>query len=306
MHLDTLRRRTDLIAVAVLLASAATAYAGAPEPIEVGDRNQVFIDGRYLAQSDNVRIVVCPPRKTNEKCLAGKLGGYSSLLKADPAFRWYSGLTKDGIHWRRVSGFNPPEADDILGVLFGGTCVFTDPKAPPSQRYKLFNGLKNTLSASSDGSDWKPFAQGMFPAEACYPHGMDSHNVCFHDTRLDKYVAYTRVNKVYTCPPERVGYFQKIGQQRYGGKNKYARRTIGRSVTDDLTKFPIPDVVLEPDEKDPIFGGVKAMDFYCPQVVQYEHAQDAYFLFNCRYRSIEDWYLPDDMSQYPRSESTGH
>jgi hypothetical protein len=305
MHLDTFRTHTRLIAVAVMLAFAATAYAVALEPIEIGDRNQVFIDGRYLAQSDNVRIVVCPPRKTNEKCLVGKLGGYSSLLKADPAFRWYSGLTKDGIHWRRVSGFNRPEADDILGVLFGGTCVFADPKAPPSQRYKRFNGLKNTLSASSDGSDWKPFAQGMFPAEACYPHGMDSHNVCFHDTRLDKYVAYTRVNKVYTCPPERVAYFQKIGQQRYGGKNKYARRTIGRSVTDDLTKFPAPDVVLEPDEKDPIFGGVKAMDFYCPQVVQYEHAQDAYFLFNCRYRSIEDWYLPDDMSQYPRSESTG-
>jgi len=291
--------------MAVVLLCGAVSHAGDRAPIDVGDRNQVFIDGRYLAKSDGVRIIVCPPRKTNEKCLVGNLGGYSSLVKAVPAFRWYSALTKDGIHWRRVSGFKQPESDDVLGVLFGGICVFVDPKAPPTERYKLFNGLQNTMSASSNGSDWKPFSKGMFPPQACYPRGMDSHNICFYDTRIEKYVAYTRVNKVYTCPPERVPYYQKIGQSRYGGKNKYARRTIGRAVTDDLRSFPLPDVVLEPDEKDPIFGGVKVMDFYCPQVVQYEHAQDAYFLFNCRYRSIEDWYLPDDMSPYPRGASTG-
>ncbi|MBN1342359.1 MAG: hypothetical protein JXQ73_06750 [Phycisphaerae bacterium] len=274
-------------------------------PIDAGDRNQVFIDGRYLQSARNVRIVVCPPKKTDEKCLVGRLGGYSSLVIPRKDFKWYSALTKDGVHWRRVSGFGPPQPDDILGVILGGVCLFSDPKAPPTERYKLFDGLRNRITASSDGSDWRAKFTSVFPPDARYPHGMDSHNICFYDTRIGKYVAYVRVNKVYTCPPERVPYFRKIGQNRYGAPNHYARRTIGRSVTDDLAKFPMPTVVLEPDDKDPIFGGVKVMDFYCPQVVPYEHAQDAYFLFNCRYRSFEDWYLSEDMSAYPRSDTTG-
>jgi len=281
----------------ILLAFGGVGHA-VGEPINIGNRNQVFVDGRYLESSENVRIVTCPPVKTGEVCLKGKLGGYSTLVKPRQDFLWYSALSKDGIHWRRVSGFGPPEPDDILGILLGGTTVFEDPKAPPSERFKRFDGLGNKLSASSDGSDWKVLHEGIFPSEAAYPHGMDSHNVCYFDEALGKYVAYVRVNKVYTCPPERVPYFRKIGTTRYGGENKYSRRAIGRSVTDDPSKFPMPAVVLEPDDRDPSFGGVKVMDFYCPQVVPYPDAQDAYFLFNTRYRSYEDWYLPDDMSVY--------
>ncbi len=281
----------------LLYLSACQAQAAA---LDVGDRNQVFIDGRLLQSAQNVHIVVCEPTKTNERCLVGELGGYSSLVVPRPDFVWYSALTKDGVHWRRPSGFGPPEPDDILGILFGHATVFEDPKAPPSQRFKMFDGLKNRISASSNGKDWRVLYDNVFPAAATYPHGMDSHNVCGYDPTLDKYVAYVRVNKVYTCPPERVPYFEKIGQARYGGKDKYSRRTIGRAVTGDLSKFPMPEVVLEPDQRDPIFGGVKVMDFYCPQVVRYPYAQDAYFLFNCRYRSYEDWYLSEDMSQYPK------
>ena len=297
--------RLGLLALLIAASCPVGLLAAQGGTLDVGDRNQVFIDGRFLASSRGVRIVVCKPIKTHEKCLVGRLGGYSSLVVPHKGFRWYSALTKDGVHWRRVSGFKAPEPDDILGVVFGGISIFADPKAPPSERYKLFNGLQNRIQASSDGSDWKAKYTGVFPSKARYPHGMDSHNICFYDTRIGKYVAYVRVNKVYTCPPERVGYYTKIGLARYGGKNKYARRTIGRSVTDDLSRFPMPQVVLEPDEQDPIFGGVKVMDFYCPQVVQYAHAQDAYFLFNCRYRSYEDWYLSEDMSKYPRGKKTG-
>lgn len=38
-------------------------------------------------------------------------------------------------------------------------------------------------------------------AQAYFPHGMDTHNTGFHDTRLDTYVSYrmsyVRVNKTY-------------------------------------------------------------------------------------------------------------
>ena len=56
--------------------------------VDIADRNQIFIDGRYLAAKRNVRIIVCPPMKTNERCLSGRLGGYSSIMEPDGVFRW--------------------------------------------------------------------------------------------------------------------------------------------------------------------------------------------------------------------------
>jgi len=63
----------------------------------------------------------------------------------------------------------------------------------------------------------------------------------------------------------------------------------------------MPEVVFGPDERDPRFGGVGVMDFYMPNVIQYPHAQDAYFLFSPRYLHYEDWFLSDDLSRYPKS-----
>jgi hypothetical protein len=60
-------------------------------------------------------------------------------------------------------------------------------------------------------------------------------------------------------------------------------------------------VVFEFDESDPHFGGVSVLDFYTPEVIQYPHAQDAYYLFTARYLHYEDWFLSDDMSDYPLS-----
>ena len=298
-------RKCVLCLLAMVLSAYLPVATRAAEIVDIGDRNQIFIDGRYLDSTKNVTIEVCRPIKTNHKCLVGQLGGYSSIGKPDGKLRLWNALTKDGVTWRRVSGGTLPEPDDILGIRLSGTTVFVDPKAPPEERYKMYDGMRNTIRASSDGTDWKMLHKNVFPPQACYPRGMDSHNVCYYDTRINKYVAYVRVNKAYECPPERVPYFGKLGVKKYGAENRYGRRAIGRAVTDDLSKFPMPEVVLEPDDKDPIFGGVKVMDFYCPQVVQYPHAQDAYFLFNCRYRSYEDWYLTIDMSPFPKSKEYG-
>jgi hypothetical protein len=303
-HCNTAWMRRDCwlrLGSTFLILLGLVAQCGAESSVlEVGDRNQVFLDNRFFESARGVRIVVCEPTKTNEKCLVGNLGGYSSLVTPRADFLWYSALTKDGTHWRRTSGFGPPQADDILGILFGDGTVFEDPKAPSAQRFKMFDGLQNRISASSNGADWRVLHENVFPAAARYPYGMDSHNVCEYDPTLGRYVAYVRVNKVYPCPPERIPYYAKVSEAKYGSQDKYARRTIGRAVTADLSHFPMPTVALEPDQRDPIFGGVKVMDFYCPQVVRYPYAQDAYFLFNCRYRSYEDWYLPDNMSQYPK------
>ena len=272
------------------------------EVVDIGDRNQVFIDGRYMDSTEGCRIVVCPPRKTYEKCMVGAIGKpYFTLFEVDGVFRGFHALTKDGIHWRRVAVGTAPDVDDILGAYVGRPTPFIDPEAPPSERYKLFNSPANRILVSSDGASWERLHGGIFPSEALYPRGMDSHNVCFYDTRLDKYVAYVRVNKVYPTPPERRDHFAGFSE-RFGREDDiYSMRAIGRSVTDDLSSFPMPEVVFEFDEKDPHFGGVSVMDFYTPEVIEYPYAQDAYFLFTTPYLHYEDWYLSDDLSVFPRT-----
>ena len=273
-----------------------------PATIDVGDRNQVFIDGRYLHEKQNVRIVVCPPAKTNEKCLVGEgmkvLRGYGNIMSVDGEFRGFDALSKDGAQFRRVKKGTLPETDDIVGYVNGKAVVFTDPNAPPEQRYKLF---ERRVLASADGAQWQPLARSMFPAQALYPRGMDSQNVIFYDTRIRKFVAYVRVNDRHDAPPERQAYFDTLSRKKYRQPGYYMLRAIGRSVTDDLSRFPMPEVVFSPDERDPRFGGVGVMDFYMPNVIQYPHAQDAYFLFSPRYLHYEDWFLADDLSKFPKS-----
>ena len=297
------------IFICALLWAVATNAAPARDPhggvLDIADRNQVFIDGRFLQEQRNVRIVVCPPAKTREKCLVGQgmkvLRGYGNIMAVDGVFRGFDALSKDGSQWRRVKKGTQPETDDVVGYINGMAVVFKDPNAPPERRYKLANPKLGVVQASADGAEWQPLAKGIFPAKARYPRGMDSQNAVFYDTRIKKYVAYVRVNQRHDAPPERREYFDKISRRNYGKPGYHSLRNVGRSVTDDLSRFPMPEVVFGPDERDPHFGGVGVMDFYMPNVIQYEHAQDAYFLFSPRYLHYADWFLADDLSKYPLS-----
>ena len=89
--------------------------------LDIADRSQVFIDKRFLQEKQNVRIVVCPPVKTNEKCLIGEgmnvLRGYGNIMAVDGTFRGFDALSKDGSQWRRVKKGTKPEPDDIAGVV---------------------------------------------------------------------------------------------------------------------------------------------------------------------------------------------
>ena len=283
--------------------------------VDIGNRNQVFIDGRYMDCTEGCRIVVCPPRKTYGQCRTTTLRGrlpwnpfYVTILPVDGTFRGFHALSKDGATWRRVEPGTAPEPDDLLGLYGSDGVVFEDPTAAPEERYKLYNGLPNRISVSSDGAAWRLLYAGIFPDGALFPRGMDAHNKCFYDTRLGKYVAYVRVNKAYPAPPERQAYFTPVSKRNFGCEGFYYARAIGRSVTEDLSSFPMPEVVFEFDDQDPHFGGVSVTDFYMPEVVQYPHAQDAYYLFNSRYLHYEDWYLyisPEDMSNYDRDRQNG-
>ena len=76
------------IFIHTLLLALATTSAPARDQhgvvLDIADRNQIFIDERFLLEKQNVRIVVCPPEKTREKCLIGKgmkvLRGYGNIM----------------------------------------------------------------------------------------------------------------------------------------------------------------------------------------------------------------------------------
>lgn len=122
-----------------------------PQNIDIGRRKQVFIDGRYLQDNENCRIVVCPPKKTGETCLIGELRGYGNIMPVDGAFCGFDALSKDGRHWRRVEHGTRPESDDVVGYRNGMPVVFRDPTAPPEARYKLANPKQGWVKASADG-----------------------------------------------------------------------------------------------------------------------------------------------------------
>ena len=298
-----LPHKCSLYLLATVLSACVPIAIEAAEIIDIGDRNQIFIDGRYLDSSQNVGIEVYPPIKTYEHCLSGWLRAYETILPVDGTFRGFHALSKDGACWRRVKPGTEPEPDDLVGLYNGDPHPFVDPTAPASQRYKLFTA--GWVKASADGSQWQTVAEQMFPSEAYFPRGMDSLNKCFYDQRLGKYVAYVRVNQAHPAPPERQAYFDSVSMRNYNRKGMYFMRAIGRSVTDNLSRFPMPEVVFEFDEEDPHFGGVSVLDFYTPEVVQYPHAQDAYFQFTARYLHYEDWYLSDDLSGHPRTGQKG-
>jgi hypothetical protein len=213
-----------------------------PAAIDIGDRNQVFIDGRYLHEKQNVCIVVCPPVKTNEKCLVGQgmkvLRGYGNIMAVDGIYRGFDALSKDGAQFRRVKKGTPPEPDDIVGYVNGKSVVFKDPSAPPEQRYKLADPQVGRVQASANGTEWQPLAEKMFPVQARYPRGMDSQNVIFYDPRIRKYVAYVRVNERHDASPERRAYFETLSRKKFRQPGYYSLRSIGRSVTGDLPDFP--------------------------------------------------------------------
>ncbi|MHC4443037.1 MAG: hypothetical protein ACYTBZ_01935 [Planctomycetota bacterium] len=278
------------------LQARAKSEANKPEVLNIGDRRQVFIDGRLLATSQNVELVMHPARKTGERTLVpdrvwegGKLGSYSSVLKAHDTYHlWYpaqGGLcyarSKDGIHWKKPSlGLadykGSRENNIVIGHGAGGIdkcgsegMIFHDPTAPEDQRFRyavrISDELKDTVVFSSpDGIRWRLTHKKVLTFT--HPEGrqhLDSQNVIFWDERINKYVAYMRYNR-----------------RRPGVRGR--TRSVVRSESDHLGGFAEVQespIVLAPDSLDATLGDRPVVDYYTNGTINYPWAQDAYYMF---------------------------
>lgn len=162
----------------------------------------------------------------------------------------------DGFNWRFPSpGLIEDEESPHRNIVYGhplnerfgfhGGCVFKDPSAPPSERYKLFflgfleaqqldeyrkkrpheidpaalrcgGGVAVCGAVSPDGLHWETLPEPLLVQHS------DTHNVCEYDPVRGTYVAYVR------------SWF-------------LGRRTIGRTESDDFRRFPLPEEVFWPD-----------------------------------------------------------
>ncbi|MBX3437005.1 MAG: hypothetical protein KF861_05910 [Planctomycetaceae bacterium] len=247
------------------------------EPIDVSDRKQLFIDRRFIADSDNVELRTNPAQKLG--LLRDEQGGpfqghISRVLDENGTVRLYLGAesvevleSEDGLNFRRT------------GVTISGggfTTLFIDPHDPdPTRRYKLFylefwppfdpetHGVYASYSA--DGVHFTKVGRVL-------PFFTDNPTIVHWDERIQKYVIYTRA----FC---------------YDNENQ---RRIARIETDDPLKpwpytktaehrlFPSIDnlpVVLEADHEDDPHS-----DIYYNAATLYPWAQDVYLMSLANFR----------------------
>ena len=277
-----------------LLAVCAAALAADAQPIDIGHRKQLFIDSRFIADQKNVTLTMNPAQRTGEACLVadqalerGWIGSYLTVIHEGDRFRmWYEAFhwgpvgdrasaplcklcyaeSEDGIHWTKphLGLYDFDGSRDNNLVFHGranwihGCCVFVDPTAPPGERYKMIygdryreEGRATAGAYSSDGIHWQAYEPRFI-----VKRGTDTQNIAFYDTRINKYVAYQRLNN-----HENTEY-------------PYDIRAVCRAEASEFTSFSKPVVVMEADERDPAY-----CDIYNNAITLYPYAQDAYIGF---------------------------
>ncbi|MBL7154126.1 MAG: hypothetical protein ISS79_10430 [Phycisphaerae bacterium] len=296
-----------ILILTVLMAAASGAKAALP----IGERRQVFLDGRFIEEARGVKLVVHKPHKTGQVVLKcehpweERLGQYHSVLYEGGVYHiWYTVYGKadsnavtvrsiayarstDGIDWEKpdlglVEIYGTRKNNIVLGHGFGGIkgathgcMVFLDPQAQPEQRFRLVSNpaeLGKTLQIFSSADGIHwELTHRDIMKFRSERHHLDSQNVIFWDERLGRYVAYVRRN---LRPPGSPG------------------RSVARAESKDLGHFPDVDdcpPVLRFDQQDPECYDpvqkvrIQVADFYTNGTVKYPWAQDAYYMFPSEY-----------------------
>jgi hypothetical protein len=185
-----------------------TALAFAEEmPLDVGSRKQLFIDQRFVAQSERVVLRTNPGQKLGQVLDAQGnplMGHVSRVIEDQGKIRMYVGHegvtifeSDDGQHFRATG-------NSIGGGSF--STIFLDPHdTNPARRYKLFL-LKSqpTFDRTTDGVYAFTSADGLHFTEVgrVLPCFTDNPTIVLWDQRINKYVIYLRA-LAYDSPNQR-------------------------------------------------------------------------------------------------------
>ncbi|HBL76694.1 MAG TPA: hypothetical protein DD458_15825 [Prolixibacteraceae bacterium] len=283
------------------------------QPLEIGNRRQVFIDEKFLAESKGVEFIVHQPQKTGEWTIkpeyaweAGGIGPYSSVLKVDDTYHmWYHAMasvqwnidkksgaicyaqSKDGIHWEKpvlglVEFDGNKENNIVLGhgaadVYIGqdGGMVFIDPNAPDDRKFNL------PIRVEKKGETFHIFSS---------PDGIH--------WKLT-YRSVLGVNTKFHLDTQNVIFWDNQANKYiiYGRGPSRSERSIFRVEADQIDRFSLIKelpLVLSPDSLDLSIGQTPVVDYYMSAAIKYPWADNAYYMFPTAYFH----YIPGTLSEF--------
>jgi hypothetical protein len=285
--------------------------------MDVGTRKQLFIDERFIASSEGVRLCMNPPVQYPEPVLvadrpweAQGLGAYNTVLREpDGCLRmWYAATMKSGLPQEGAVRLCYAESDDglnwnkpSLGLIpFAGSAdnnivapplerqsqqgatVYRDERAPAGERYKLWTKFQPTRDEEAAGSRGGLYA--MHSADglrwSIYP-GQPSPPGQWSDTQNMLFWDQRLEQYVgYT----RVKETQSREEAAAMGRGRY--RSVGRITSPDFHDWSSTQIVLEADEADltiplpaPAPDKQPVLDFYTSCAMPYVDAEDVYLMF---------------------------
>lgn len=282
--------------------------------LDVGDRKQLMLDGRFIADSTGVALAMNQPQKLGVVLDSSDApweygpGGFFRVLEYEGRLRLYYGaFTKggqslalaesdDGLHWTRPSlGIVAVEGSRDNNLLYGDNAidatVMIDPRDAPERRFKLFRSYISR-DREARGVFAAYSADGIHFTEAgrVLPLWTETGLIADWDPRIGRYVVFTRVL----------------------ARDSDNQRRVGRIETDDLLA-PWPcrandsdlgcievgdiETVLAADEQDPPF-----CDLYTNAAHIYPYAQDAYVMFPTPFRHFapprQPWFRYEPGNDY--------
>jgi hypothetical protein len=247
------------------------------QPFQVGGEKQLFIDHKFIAESDRVEL------RTNQAQKLGRIidqdgkpmaGHVSRVIEDSGKVKLYLGAdsvelleSDDAIHFRRT------------GTVIGGggfTTLFLDPHdSDPARRYKRFHLVFSPpfdpavhgvyASYSADGVNFTEVGRVL-------PFFTDNPTIVEWDARRGKYVIFTRALDYNSENQRRVARIETDDPLRPWPYKQTAHERMFFAVEN-------ADVVLSADSKDDPHS-----DIYYNAATVYPYADAVYLMFTAQFR----------------------
>lgn len=253
------------------------ALGATPTPIDVGDRKQLFIDDRFIAERERVELRVNPPQKLglvrDEK--NQPLRGHIARVIGDGGkVKLYLGHedvqvleSDDGLAFRRTGAKLP-------GGQF--PMIFLDPhEKDPARKYKVFSlVIADPFDPAKHGVYASYSADGVnfTPVGRVFPFFTDNPTIVHWDGRIRKYVIYTRAFDYSSENQRRVGRIETDDPLKPWPYTETAMHRVFPSIEN------IPVVYSADKDDDP------HSDVYYNAAGPYPWAQDVYLMFPAHFR----------------------
>jgi hypothetical protein len=222
--------RTPFLIAAIIAASLCAVPRLPAQPIDIGNRLELFVDRHIIDKLDGLEVRLHRPRRAGaalrlDRPWEGQLSGYFTVIHDEGRYKmYYRGrpLTRardaepeakevtcyaestDGKTWFRPTiglfEIDKSRRNNVIMADAGPTThnfapfIDTRPGVPESQRYKAVGGTRRTgliAFVSADGIRWKKLREEPIITEGAF----DSQNNIFWSEHEQRYVCFFRTFK---------------------------------------------------------------------------------------------------------------